>query len=195
MRGKDSGVAVFGEVRRITPACAGKRRDRQNGRDPYQDHPRVCGEKTSTATGFRFPTGSPPRVRGKAFGISSKTVARGITPACAGKRSRSNRTRLRPWDHPRVCGEKNYVDYNDCFDWGSPPRVRGKVHKRLYRRIGARITPACAGKSFDPRVSVFAVGDHPRVCGEKKVFSGFGVACQGSPPRVRGKVVFVSFFW
>ena len=50
-----------------------------------------------------------------------------ITPACAGK-SRCWRLHGRHgWDHPRVCGEKNRVQYQPARLRGSPPRVRGKA--------------------------------------------------------------------
>ena len=51
-----------------------------------------------------------------------------------------------------------------------------------------RITPACAGKSFDHRIRVHNARDHPRVCGEKKLEMSDVTVAQGSPPRVRGKV-------
>ena len=50
--------------------------------------------------------GSPPRVRGKAPPIPRPIAFARITPACAGKRCRSTRSRCRSGDHPRVCGEK-----------------------------------------------------------------------------------------
>ncbi len=50
-----------------------------------------------------------------------------------------------------------------------------------------RITPACAGKSFDPACRQCGKEDHPRVCGEKcGIYMGKRFD-QGSPPRVRGK--------
>ena len=50
-------------------------------------------------------------------------------------------------DHPRVCGEKEYVDREQDAEKGSPPRVRGKVNL--------------------PTNVVDKRRDHPRVCGEK----------------------------
>ena len=93
-------------VQRITPACAGKRWYRGNGRRYSEDHPRVCGEKPSCFVCRICYQGSPPRVRGKAalhLGISPQG---GITPACAGKSSRYLFQRCLIGDHPRVCGEK-----------------------------------------------------------------------------------------
>lgn len=50
---------------RITPACAGKRLIQARHAVKRQDHPRVCGEKSSPFNLFMTLWGSPPRMRGK----------------------------------------------------------------------------------------------------------------------------------
>ena len=50
---------------RITPACAGKSEKKVPFLPPYQDHPRVCGEKEAVTKRLEMREGSPPRVRGK----------------------------------------------------------------------------------------------------------------------------------
>ena len=52
------------------------------------------------------------------------------------------------------------------------------------------ITPAYAGKSMVTFLLNLASEDHPRVCGEKKVMRGAKDKRMGSPPRMRGKVVY-----
>ena len=52
------------------------------------------------------------------------------------------------------------------------------------------ITPACAGKSLSAEIQGLEAEDHPRVCGEKHSFSRPNREPLGSPPRVRGKVLF-----
>ena len=52
----------------------------------------------------------------------------------------------------------------------------------------ARITPACAGKSWYELGGLLSRRDHPRVCGEKSVVERVAPLRLGSPPRVRGKV-------
>ena len=66
----------------------------------------MCGEKAAYLRAVWVPKGSPPHVRGKEE--LARTVKRvtGITPACAGKRSKSMTLRSLRGDHPRVCGEK-----------------------------------------------------------------------------------------
>ena len=91
----------------------------------------------------------------------------GITPACAGKRSRRRKRWSPPWDHPRVCGEKVCELPAVIAIKGSPPRVRGKDRDPLLCRAGEGITPACAGKRLSKALAATACQDHPRVCGEK----------------------------
>ena len=51
------------------------------------------------------------------------------------------------------------------------------------------VSPAYAGKSAILWLSTPASWDHPRVCGEKKVWYGVEDIASGSPPRMRGKAV------
>ena len=73
------------------------------------------------------------------------------------------------------------------YGQGSPPRMRGKVIRGLATRITSGITPAYAGKSAAAPLVSTPARDHPRVCGEKCGCAARFDACQGSPPRMRGK--------
>ena len=88
MRGK--GIAIFRQLHhgRITPAYAGKSRLWRRPGTRCRDHPRVCGEKHQTFDSAAFPTGSPPRMRGKGPDDRAHPLVPGITPAYAGKRGR-----------------------------------------------------------------------------------------------------------
>ena len=67
--------------------------------------------------------------------------------------------------------------------------MRGKVVTSTTMICWIRITPAHAGKSLsDPRPSR-SCRDHPRACGEKQKIAACYCFLQGSPPRMRGKVV------
>ena len=130
----------------ITPAYAGKSTCLILFDTLLKDHPRVCGEKRCYTALCRPGVGSPPRVRGKAaLWRVSRPLFR-ITPACAGKSAKAERTSRCSWDHPRVCGEKDLVSRQLHFSTGSPPRVRGKVRPYEKQRNRHGITPACAGK-------------------------------------------------
>ena len=133
-------------------------------------------------------------MRGKAKYAMISLVSSRITPACAGKRPSASVLKNMFEDHPRVCGEKKWGVRIIFARKGSPPRVRGKDFQppAVFDVIG--ITPACAGKSIAAISLCRKSGDHPRVCGEKLLCIIKGGFSLGSPPRVRGKVVFFDFF-
>ena len=187
VRGKALSTTAAASRPRITPACAGKSNPHGLAHHFSGDHPRVCGEKSSRKTSCSARRGSPPRVRGKVFSLMVVMPRDWITPACAGKRAFQTVQKIGREDHPRVCGEKLMTSQGVFPCGGSPPRVRGKVHKPRRASCSQRITPACAGKS--PCASGFANNpeDHPRVCGEKSICTAFPYRNPGSPPRVRGK--------
>ncbi len=147
----------------------------------------MCGEKCAYSSYPERMAGSPPRVRGKGTCDRTADAVCRITPACAGKSVSSAIFDHVRKDHPRVCGEKAIWRSASAMVPGSPPRVRGKGHRsqRHHRETG--ITPACAGKSQPPAFASQSYRDHPRVCGEKKLFAVTPESYIGSPPRVRGK--------
>ena len=91
-----------------------------------------------------------------------------------------------------MCGEKMYDYGNNTAQFGSPPRVRGKdAAHQGFRRAGG-ITPACAGKRWPSESPCLSCRDHPRVCGEKSWPCIADAVPPGSPPRMRGKVLFLA---
>ena len=106
VRGKGQGQGDGCDHQGITPACAGKRCRSPAFRSMPWDHPRVCGEKLLVPALLCRRLGSPPRVRGKVSAGKILLHDGGITPAYAGKSSRNETCWHRPWDHPRVYGEK-----------------------------------------------------------------------------------------
>ena len=153
-----------------------------------EDHPRVCGEKSTVLSSAGAAAGSPPRMRGKVPLGGGEVGPDGITPAYAGKRWCISDGGYGPQDHPRVCGEKSQELLKAARQAGSPPRMRGKapLHRELELLVG--ITPAYAGKSVLHRCRQPALWDHPRVCGEKLYGRRDYLRVLGSPPRMRGKV-------
>ena len=146
MRGKDRTRFVLKDGFRITPAYAGKRRcGRRNGLC-VQDHPRLCGEKKDRPPFSGCRLGSPPPMRGKVRNYNQRKGTSRITPAYAGKSLFCTCIQMCSEDHPRLCGEKSMVEAILCFLSGSPPPMRGKVHKLNKQNLCYRITPAYAGK-------------------------------------------------
>ena len=85
-------------------------------------------------------------MRGKVPRLTVHDVARGITPAYAGKSSHNRSDISIDWDHPRLCGEKSNGTFVMPRTPGSPPPMRGKVSRTGFSRLQVGITPAYAGK-------------------------------------------------
>ncbi len=151
----------------ITPACAGKRRNKEEEKAPVGNHPRVRGEEQGSAAGLFSAMESPPHARGRALAAAFAVAAIRITPACAGKSRRQLRPRHGHRNHPRARGE----------EIASPPMPG----------CPDRITPACAGKSGNPRFIDEIERNHPRVRGEELYYSDRGRFAWELPPRARGR--------
>ena len=134
----------------ITPAYAGKSILGSSFTSPYEDHPRLCGEKHMEVYAICDITGSPPPMRGKDSQTSTALLPIGITPAYAGKSFTFIDFQFEFQDHPRLCGEK--FDCRCPLDSrrGSPPPMRGKGIPVFTNSICTGITPAYAGKSCCP---------------------------------------------
>ena len=65
--------------------------------------------------------------------------------------------------------------------------MRGKASLRSSSNSARGITPAHAGKSFFPSITLIFHRDHPRPCGEKLSIFYVNASREGSPPPMRGK--------
>ena len=186
-RGKAGGRAGCGQETGITPACAGKSPWAAPSRPRHWDHPRMRGEKMVKKLNHQAILGSPPHARGKGAVDVPSDWCRGITPACAGKSSTDRCVPVVLWDHPRMRGEKQRPERPATAAQGSPPHARGKAVIPAADDSGLGITPACAGKSVYCSIVKAWHWDHPRMRGEKLMFSIAHTARLGSPPHARGK--------
>ena len=177
----------------ITPAYAGKSCFGTGCSEGRKDHPRICGEKSMPPRVGPRSMGSPPHMRGKALKMGAQAREVGITPAYAGKRLSSSFDTFHPQDHPRICGEKKGNSEMIAINLGSPPHMRGKDAVLTLQRVCLRITPAYAGKRRAGPSRPHRPGDHPRICGEKGCWQIKRARCEGSPPHMRGKAVFLRF--
>ena len=150
-------------------------------------HPRVCGENAVAAGGAHDVPGSSPRVRGKLVGHHPRRARPGLIPACAGKTTGWRRRRSGGSAHPRVCGENDSEELAEDREWGSSPRVRGKLLVGYSITQQHRLIPACAGKTPRRLLHHPAAPAHPRVCGENPSNPARKPCGGGSSPRVRGK--------
>ena len=132
-----------------------------------RDHPRLRGEKNALLKPQAIFLGSPPPTRGKGRLDHQRLGLYRITPAYAGKRSRSVISSIFVRDHPRLRGEKSPPDTALVQPRGSPPPTRGKVDVFENNYTALRITPAYAGKRPCPQRPSRRSWDHPRLRGEK----------------------------
>ena len=148
----------------------------------------MCGENFAICFCDGLPVESPPRMRGKLPPFVLLFLGGRITPAHAGKTSKSALTGCSPPDHPRACGENSDASRTPTTTNGSPPRMRGKPSccRPFIRSLG--ITPAHAGKTRLEFIDKLLVTDHPRACGENKLYCPSDSRRCGSPPRMRGKL-------
>ena len=89
-------------------------------------------------------------------------------------------------DHPRVCGEHLRVSRIVFRELGSSPRMRGTPSGVVGFVYKAGIIPAYAGNTFSRFLGMPDGWDHPRVCGEHRLFSIRFLSYRGSSPRMRG---------
>ena len=73
---------------------------------------------------------------------------------------------------------------------GSPPHLRGKQFVSDFPDVSYGITPAPAGKTLSAFFSTIEVTDHPRTCGENNVSFTRHYTTFGSPPHLRGKLLY-----
>ncbi|SDC08649.1 hypothetical protein SAMN05421630_101372 [Prauserella marina] len=149
-----------------TPACAGKTTANTCAGSWPRDHPRVCGEDYIKGINTWKNQGPPPRVRGRLRNPTETAVPVGTTPACAGKTIVDGVRSVVETDHPRVCGEDPLPKVLVYWEYGPPPRVRGRRVPNHYRASYVGTTPACAGKTILGPTGSPCSRDHPRVCGE-----------------------------
>ncbi len=104
-----------------------------------------------------------------------------------GKATGSSCVKLNSQDHPRVCGEKPERKAPRRPRLGSPPRMRGKETDSRRQCCSAGITPAYAGKRTLFCLAGRRNRDHPRVCGEKSMYSGVFYERYRITPAYAGK--------
>ena len=130
--------------------------------------------------------GSSPHVRGALKQDVARLRTAGIIPACAGSTRSTTARSPGIRDHPRMCGEHQFVDGFPGGQKGSSPHVRGARTRRHGQRQRQGIIPACAGSTRRSWSSTACSGDHPRMCGEHVEHGVTPVLQEGSSPHVRG---------
>ena len=132
-------------------------------------------------------------MRGQAQKIVAMCYTLRITPADAGTRQLARPSLIGQQDHPRGCGDK--LRFFEIFvsKRGSPPRMRGQGSWWRLWSCRHGITPADAGTRFPALRSRGTLWDHPRGCGDKYVSKYYDLLAMGSPPRMRGQVISMTY--
>ena len=172
---------------RLIPARAGKTFLFSQLHQYGTAHPRACGENLSPVPAGWAQDGSSPRVRGKRTEDLGGDHRGGLIPARAGKTPSWEPPHPSRWAHPRACGENRAEAAARYCEWGSSPRVRGKLRQDGERGVLNGLIPARAGKTSKGSPTLSKRWAHPRACGENEQYLVLRALEEGSSPRVRGK--------
>ena len=147
----------------------------------------MCGEESQGSQAETYLRGTPPRVWGRDFTVCRAIIGGGDTPTCVGKRAIAQCDHQTRRGHPHVCGEEFGGRFNALIFKGTPPRVWGRVTRRILGILSYRDTPTCVGKSNFSLSGLPRSEGHPHVCGEELSCACACVASSGTPPRVWGR--------
>ena len=186
MRGTPAFRGAQNTNNRIIPADAGN----THGWNPWghhgRDHPRGCGEHSTSRPARRPCMGSSPRRRGTPTAPVSTEASKRIIPADAGNTRPGRRDPAASPDHPRGCGEHHPCPPGFKTVLGSSPRMRGTQLRYTVTPFSKRIIPADAGNTFVIPSHKVEKKDHPRGCGEHASGHPNCLCVTGSSPRMRG---------
>ena len=171
---------------RIIPADAGSTIVWYGYSSIRWDHPRGCGEHFAPGNFLKFFGGSSPRMRGAPKEQAQTLLRERIIPADAGSTLLPRIQTHSHEDHPRGCGEHNTTEWEDPWREGSSPRMRGAPAADCVGYGFLRIIPADAGSTPGPHCPQSSAEDHPRGCGEHRLFRCMRPPRTGSSPRMRG---------
>ena len=186
VRGNRADPALPAPAPGSIPACAGEPWNDKIKNAVSRVYPRVCGGTVYALPGHHPRHGLSPRVRGNLVMVrAAGSMIRSI-PACAGEPIPDNRTILRSWVYPRVCGGTPTSRISQSGNSGLSPRVRGNPNSLDWSENVTRSIPACAGEPQGTAQLHFTYAVYPRVCGGTARAMESGPAATGLSPRVRG---------
>ena len=171
---------------RFIPAYAGNARSGRTGRREQAVHPRIRGERWNSRTKGKHGTGSSPHTRGTHSGDIPEFLFWRFIPAYAGNASDSHLIAMWLPVHPRIRGERGTRLMLLRVKGGSSPHTRGTLVTDTIPDGWRRFIPAYAGNAchHDPSPRCSAV--HPRIRGERPIYSAHVVETDGSSPHTRG---------
>ena len=147
MRGTPAAWPARSASKWIIPAYAGNTICRFRSNRDRRDHPRVCGEHSTTPVVTPKQQGSSPRMRGTPASSTGNGDGTGIIPAYAGNTRHQHVLRLSRGIIPAYAGNTAHPFHGGYRRPGSSPRMRGTpdLHNKSVVCIG--IIPAYAGNT------------------------------------------------
>ena len=172
---------------RLIPAHAGKTVIATFVRCMTGAHPHSRREYVADDPMWYLVMGSSPLTRGKLIHHRHDGLRAQLTPAHAGKTSRSRDPSRPGWAHPRSRGE-NWKGFTRTSQTsGSSPLTRGKLEGVHADLPDVGLIPAHAGKTSSGRRSRWTRQAHPRSHGENIRSVPGNSSRLGSSPLTRGK--------
>ena len=110
----------------------------------------------------------PPHARRRVGSINIRNSFRGITSACAEKRTAHTLTSKKPRNYLRMRGEEWPSSLFSSQFRELPPHARRRVHSILFDVIDIGITSACAEKRTTPNRKIWILGNYLRMRGEER---------------------------
>ena len=171
----------------IIPAYAGSTSSRKMTQASRADHPRIRGEhprgrfrdrrhpgiipayagSTSSRKMTQASRADHPRIRGEHIrGVEALLPLDGSSPHTRGAQLFNAHQTARDRDHPRIRGEHGGSIMPVENVPGSSPHTRGALSTTNSCEGRARIIPAYAGSTLEPRGDTGGERDHPRIRGE-----------------------------
>ena len=172
---------------RLIPAHAGKTDRIAPSLTLRTAHPRSRGENTRARASSMSTCGSSPLTRGKRRQHQGRQRPVRLIPAHAGKTIVVAIGALVAAAHPRSRGENMQAAMQLTRDNGSSPLTRGKRGGSPATRVGDRLIPAHAGKTWWRPPPSTRCAAHPRSRGENRRRFRRSYVTGGSSPLTRGK--------
>ena len=169
----------------ITSACAEKRRSLVGLTDAARNYLRMRGEELIAWTPERLAAELPPHARRRAWTNAGKTVAFGITSACAEKRGVFQHRPRCAGNYLRMRGEEDWINNQLIYDLELPPHARRRVPAGKFDHSAFGITSACAEKSARPYVWGPPARNYLRMRGEEQRHLGTTQTDPELPPHAR----------
>ncbi len=166
VRGRHRAAADAGGHLGNTPAGAGTTAVTTISAPESAEHPRGCGDDFSAWCGTSSTEGTPPRVRGRPGFSGHGGLLEGNTPAGAGTTFPLRSKPAPRREHPRGCGDDPPIALVRSPSWGTPPRVRGRLRRRIDIDGLRGNTPAGAGTTTSASIRCPPSLEHPRGCGD-----------------------------